>query len=376
MSFVGFNVTAVFIKNWDTADESGQCIAENDYKDAEWVCKKLDVPLIRVDFVKEYWNDVFSYLLGSYQNGHTPNPDIECNRKIKFDKFFHYARENLKADAIATGHYARTSFGPYLEAYKPDSKVKLLQAIDCSKDQTFFMSQVAQEPLRRCMFPLGEYHKAEVKKMAEEAELDVVAKKKESMGICFIGSRYFKEFIAEYVEDKPGNFMDYDTGSIIGKHEGIHQWTLGQRCRIGGQEKPFYVYHKDVQTNDILAVKGTDHPALFTQLIIAANPHWINEEPQQLKDSKGIFHCDFRFQHQHPLSPCSVYKSLNNRLIIRLEVPQRAVTSGQFAVLYSGAECLGSAVILHPGPSLHSLGQKAPASVERIEPRLQSIGCS
>ncbi|XP_011880628.1 PREDICTED: mitochondrial tRNA-specific 2-thiouridylase 1-like [Vollenhovia emeryi] len=182
-----FNVTGVFMKNWDIRDETGTCTVEKDYNDARWVCDKLNIPLIQVDFVKEYWNEVFSDVVEKYQNGYTPNPDILCNRNIKFDKFFHLARNRLEADAIATGHYAKTSFGPYLENYKADTNARLLQAQDSNKDQTFFLSQIPQRTLRRCMFPLGDYLKSHVKAMAAQVGLHKIARKKESMGICFVG---------------------------------------------------------------------------------------------------------------------------------------------------------------------------------------------
>ncbi|XP_074097316.1 mitochondrial tRNA-specific 2-thiouridylase 1 [Cotesia typhae] len=353
----GFNVTAVFLRNWDTADETGKCLADEDYKDAEFICKKLDVPLLEVNFVKEYWNDVFSYLLGGYQNGITPNPDVICNKNIKFNKFYHYARNHLKADAIATGHYARTSFGPFLEHFNPDKGVRLLKARDEWKDQTLFLAQVQQEPLQRCMFPIGDYVKKDIKKIAIEEGLDRIAAKNESMGICFIGSRTFQNFISEYLEDKPGDFVDMETGRVVGKHRGIHHWTLGQRCRITGQAKAYFVYKKDVETNTIYVAMGHDHPALYTHTIITSKPHWICQEPPELLNSHGVLHCDFKFQHIESYSRCKVYKTANQQLIILVDEPKRAVSPGQFAVFFVGDECVGSAPILAPGPSLFSLGK-------------------
>ncbi|KAK0167227.1 hypothetical protein PV327_004656 [Microctonus hyperodae] len=359
----GFNVTAVFLRNWDTADETGKCLADEDYRDADYVCKKLDIPLIEVNFVKEYWNDVFSYFLDSYQTGYTPNPDIMCNKNIKFDKFYNYAMHNLNADAVATGHYAKTSFGPYLENYKENTKVKLLRAADNRKDQTFFMSQVNQDPLQKCMFPLGDFKKPDVKKIAREAGLDMIANKDESMGICFIGSRTFQNFISEYIENKPGNFVDYNTGKVVAQHQGIHYWTLGQRSRIHGGPKPYYVFQKDVETNTILVVQGPCHTASFTRLLITSKPHWIYGKPKQLENNWNVFNCEFKFQHKDSTSPCRIFNSMNDRLIIALEKPHRAISPGQFAVLYTEEECLGSASILHPGPSLHSLGETLPRNV-------------
>ncbi|XP_015117009.1 mitochondrial tRNA-specific 2-thiouridylase 1 [Diachasma alloeum] len=352
----GFNVTAVFLRNWDTADETGKCLADEDYKDAEYVARKINIPLVEVNFVKEYWHEVFTYLLESYESGCTPNPDIMCNKNIKFKKFYDFARENLKADAIATGHYAISSFGPYLEDYKPGAKMKLLHAVDRKKDQTFFLSQVSQESLQRCMFPVGGLLKSDVKKLAIEADLRAIAQKPESMGICFIGTRTFQNFIPHYLENKPGNFVNYDTGEVVAQHQGIHYWTLGQRCRIAGAYEKFFVLRKDVKTNDILVVPGTDHPALFSRILVTSKPHWIREEPEQLIDSWTILNCEYRFQRNEKLCPCIVYKSLSDKLIIISEREKRAISPGQFVVLYLNDECLGSAPIVHTGPSLHSLG--------------------
>ncbi|KAK2576050.1 hypothetical protein KPH14_007391 [Odynerus spinipes] len=339
----GFNVTGVFMKNWDIVDETGVCTTEKDYEDAKKVCEKLDIPLVKVNFVKEYWNHVFSNLVEKYQSGYTPNPDILCNKNIKFDKFVHLAHTKFRADAVATGHYVRTSFGPYLEHFKPDSMIS---------------SRLSQHSLRRCMFPLGEYVKDDVKRIAREAGLNAIAAKKESMGICFVGKREFQHFISEYIESKSGDFVDLDSGKVVGKHQGIHCWTIGQRCRVSGSSCAYFVFHKDHQTNIITVVKGTNHPALYSDLLLTQNPHWITHEPQQLIDSKSILNCSFRFQHRNPLIACKVFKTRNNQLIIQLSQPLRAITKGQYAVLYSDQICLGGAEILCPGPSYFVLDKQ------------------
>nr|XP_033330143.1 mitochondrial tRNA-specific 2-thiouridylase 1 isoform X1 [Megalopta genalis]XP_033330144.1 mitochondrial tRNA-specific 2-thiouridylase 1 isoform X1 [Megalopta genalis]XP_033330145.1 mitochondrial tRNA-specific 2-thiouridylase 1 isoform X1 [Megalopta genalis]XP_033330147.1 mitochondrial tRNA-specific 2-thiouridylase 1 isoform X1 [Megalopta genalis] len=354
----GFNVTGVFMKNWDVTDETGRCTTEEDYKHAQWVCDKLKIPLIQVNFVKEYWNNVFSYLIEQYQNGFTPNPDIMCNKYIKFDKFFHFARTELQADAIATGHYVRTSFGPHLENFKPDRNVQLLKAEDERKDQTLFLSQIPQVPLRYSMFPLGNYLKSNVKQIAKEIGLELVANKKESMGICFVGKRNFQDFISEYIPDKPGDFIDVETGRVIGKHMGLHHWTIGQRTKIQCGSEAVFVHKKNVATNAIFVVQGTNHSALYSDLIRTEVPHWISEEPEELNGDFNILNCDFRFQHKHPMVPCRVHKISTNELIIKLSQPLRAITEGQFAILYNGEECLGSAPIKYPGASYYALGRK------------------
>ncbi|KAI5617799.1 mitochondrial tRNA-specific 2-thiouridylase 1 [Silurus asotus] len=232
----GYQVTGVFMKNWDSLDEKGVCTSERDCEDAYKVCQMLDMPFHQVSYVKEYWHEVFSNLLGEYQKGRTPNPDIMCNKHIKFKHFYQYALNILEADAMATGHYARTSqedeevfqqslkpaddflFRNHLEIRKT---VRLYQGADRLKDQTFFLSQITQDALRRTIFPLAGLTKEYVKKIAAEAGFHHVLKKKESMGICFIGERNFEDFILQYLEPKPGHFVSIEDGKIMGKHKGI-----------------------------------------------------------------------------------------------------------------------------------------------------------
>lgn len=354
----GFNVTGVFMRNWDIADETGRCAVQEDSEHAQWVCDKLKIPLLQVNFVKEYWNSVFSNLLEQYENGQTPNPDILCNKTIKFDKFFDFARNELQADAIATGHYVRTTFGPYLEHFKENTDARLLQAEDKMKDQTFFLCQIPQRSLRYSMFPLGNHLKVNVKKIAEDAGLGFVARKKESMGICFVGKRNFQDFISEYIADEPGDFVDLENCRVVGKHKGFHHWTIGQRVKISDLTQAFFVYRKDSETNNILVVQGTNHPALYSDSVTTDTPHWISEKPRELRSDYRTLNCDFRFQHRNVLIPCTVHQSLSNHLIIQLSQPLRAITEGQFAVLYNGEECLGGAPISFIGPSYYSLNQE------------------
>ncbi|EZA48605.1 Mitochondrial tRNA-specific 2-thiouridylase [Ooceraea biroi] len=342
------------MKNWDIKDETGTCAVERDYEDARWVCDRLKIPLMQVDFVKEYWNEVFSDLIEKYETGYTPNPDILCNRNIKFNNFFNLARKRFQADAIATGHYARTSFGSYLENYQEDTSKYFTKF---NKDQTFFLNQVPQQSLRRCMFPLGDYLKNRVKKMAVEMGLHQIARKKESMGICFVGKREFQDFISEYIDDKPGDYVDLDSGLKIGRHNGIHKWTIGQRCKIGGCLKPYFVFRKEQETNTILVAGGSTHPSLFSDFLVTRGAHWISEEPRELR-CNGVLRCDFRFQHRTPLIACDVYKAPSDRLFVRLSAPLRAITKGQYAVFYSGEECLGGSMILYPGSSYFALNRQ------------------
>ncbi|PSN43522.1 Mitochondrial tRNA-specific 2-thiouridylase 1 [Blattella germanica] len=351
----GFDVVGVFMQNWDVVDETGLCSAVQDAEDAQWVCSRLGIPFHHVSFVKEYWNDVFCNLLKDYENGYTPNPDILCNRQIKFDSFYRYAQEKLEASAVATGHYARSSFGDYLENYDATSGVHLLKPTDVFKDQTFFLCQVPQVALQNTMFPLANFTKSEVKRIANESGMEYLVRKKESTGICFIGSRNFQHFISEYVIDKAGWFRDIDTNQIVGKHDGIHKWTVGQRCRIGGQVKPYFVAKKDLKCNDIYVASGTEHPSLFTQFFLTSKPHWIHSTPYQLLH-EGFFECEFRFQHTKPLVKCRIVSVSDENLLVLLDMPLRAVTLGQFGVFYEGDECVGSARIVELGPSLQSLG--------------------
>ncbi|CAG4945469.1 unnamed protein product [Parnassius apollo] len=339
----GYNVEGVFMKNWDNNYEAGFCSDKKDFEDAIFVCHKLSIPLHKVHFIKEYWNEVFTVLLNEYETGLTPNPDILCNRYIKFDSFFEHCRNNLGVDAIATGHYANTSFGPFLEYYKHDEGVRLLQPVDKHKDQTFFLSQVKQLALRKCMFPIANMLKTTVRDIARKEGLLQVANKKDSTGICFIGKRRFQAFIDDFIQTKKGLFVDIDTGQVVGEHEGIHKWTVGQRCCLSNWKHPYFVFKKDFDTNNIYVVAGTGHPALWNNLCFTLAPHWIHSEPYELR-SKNVLHCYFRFQHTKPLVPCRVVNN-SEGLTILLKKNLRALTEGQFAVLYKNNECLGSAKI-------------------------------
>lgn len=259
-------------------------------------------------------------------------------------------------DAIATGHYAQTSFGPFLEQFEESEDVRLLQAKDTFKDQTFFLSQVPQSSLKRCLFPLGSLNKHQVKHIADAIGLKKIANKKESVGICFIGDRTFKTFINEYVALKPGAFVDIDSGKVVGRHLGVHNWTLGQRCNISGASKAFFVFRKDPETSTVYVASGTDHKFLWTDIFYVKEPFWISMKSPL--ESQNIFKCLFRFQHTQPLSECTIYKAniFGDKLLIRLDKPQRSITPGQYAVFYKHNECLGSSRIFDSGPSINFRG--------------------
>ncbi|XP_056429667.1 mitochondrial tRNA-specific 2-thiouridylase 1 isoform X1 [Hyla sarda] len=380
----GYQVTGVFMNNWDVVDEHGMCTAEKDCEDAYRVCQKLDIPFHQVSYVKEYWHDVFSYFLNEYEKGRTPNPDILCNKHIKFNHFLNYAIDNLGADAIATGHYARTSHEDdeifqhqyvksphtlFRNRFEIRNNVKLLQAADYFKDQTFFLSQISQYALRKTLFPLGDLTKDFVKKIAAEAGFHHVLKRKESMGICFIGERNFEKFILEYLEPQPGKFVSIEDGKILGTHKGWFLFTLGQRARIGGLRDPWFVVDKDVSNGDIFVAPCTDHPALFRDLLRTDRMHWISEEPPAELVKNKMMECHFRFQHQMALVPCVLTLNQDGTVWATLVKPIRALTLGQFAVFYKGEECLGSGKIVRLGPSMYTLqmGQNRIKSVANVQ---------
>lgn len=358
----GFRVTGVFMRNWDARDEVGRCTIDEDASDAEIICDHLGIKFVEVNFVRQYWNDVFSTLIEGYKEGVTPNPDVLCNKYIKFGHFFKYAMEHLKADAVATGHYARNSAGQYLDELNTSYGSKLLQSADQTKDQTLFLSQISQNALQRTMFPVGGLLKSTVKSLASEAGLETIAKKKESTGICFIGKRHFQDFIEEYIESKRGTFVNIETGSIVGEHEGVHCWTVGQRTHLGGLSTAYFVVARDATTQTITVAPGTNHPALFSDSMITKPPHWVHSCPSNLLPRSTI-HCQFRFQHTYSLIGCDVKMHADGSLNIHLSRPIRALTSGQYAVLYDGQECLGSAEITKVGLTVY----------ETISKRLRTV---
>uniref|UniRef100_A0A8C0Y6M4 Mitochondrial tRNA-specific 2-thiouridylase 1 n=1 Tax=Cyprinus carpio carpio TaxID=630221 RepID=A0A8C0Y6M4_CYPCA len=356
---MGYHVTGVFMKNWDSQDERGVCSSERDCEDAYKVCKMLDMPFHQVTYVKEYWHEVFSNFLREYEQGRTPNPDIMCNKHIKFKHFYHYALNTLGADAMATGHYARTSQEDE-EVFQQKSvasgiSVRLYQGADRFKDQTFFLSQISQDALRHTIFPLAGLTKDFVKKIAAEAGFQHVLKKKESMGICFIGERDFENFILEYIEPKPGNLVSIEDGKIMGQHQGWFTLTLGQRARIGGQVDPWFVVDKDITTGDVFVGPTTNHPALFRDTLQTDRFHWIAEDPPVELVRTQMMECHFCFNNRMPLTPCTVTLNLDGSVWVMLKEPIRALTPGQFAVLYKGDECLGSGKIVHLGPTIFTL---------------------
>ncbi|XP_039719092.1 mitochondrial tRNA-specific 2-thiouridylase 1 isoform X2 [Pteropus medius] len=346
----GYQVTGVFMKNWDSLDEHGVCTADKDCEDAYRVCQILDIPFHQVSYVKEYWNDVFSDFLNEYEQGRTPNPDIMCNKYIKFSCFFRYALDNLGADAVATGHYARTSLedeevfqqkhikrpeGLFRNRFEVRNATKLLQAADSLKDQTFFLGQVSQDALRRALFPLAGLTKDFVKKIAAENRLHHVLQRKESMGICFVGKRNFENFILQYLQPRPGRFISIEDNKVLGTHKGWFLYTLGQRAKIGGLREPWYVAEKDGGRGDVFVAPGTDHPALFRDLLRTSRVHWIAEEPPAALVRDKMMECHFRFRHQMALVPCVLTLNQDGTVWVTAVRPVRALTPGQASLLSS-----------------------------------------
>lgn len=338
----GHEVTCAFMRNWDayanndilgnpTGGQDDICPQEEDYLDAKKVADKLGLPLLRVDFVKEYWDDVFSVFLEETKKGRTPNPDILCNRHIKFNAFFKYAK-SLGFDWVATGHYARV-----LHQAGKDSI--MLKGLDVNKDQTYFLVQVPQEALNHTLFPVGELNKAEVRKIALELDLSV-ASKKDSTGICFIGERHFREFLHNYIPKTPGKIVDIDSKKVLGEHHGVMFYTLGQRkgMGIGGVEGPWFVVHKDLKSNTLYVAAKEDNDWLKSDECHVSRINWFGEIPQDELSSTAKFR--YR-QKDHPVT----IRFENDILIVKYAYPVASVTPGQEAVFYLGDVCLGGGVI-------------------------------
>jgi tRNA-uridine 2-sulfurtransferase len=329
----GYRVEGLYMTNWDQ-DEDGYCTAAADYQDARKVCEQLGIPLHQVNFATEYRERVFQNFLDEYRSGRTPNPDVLCNREIKFGICFDYAMR-LGADFVATGHYARVQHS---------SQVCLLKGLDPQKDQSYFLSAVSAKQFAKTLFPIGELPKSEVRRLAKSLALPV-HDKKDSTGICFIGERPFEEFLAKYLAAQQGD-IETMTGERVGQHRGLMFYTLGQRqgLRIGGTrghaEEPWYVVGKDLKRNVLLVAQGRDHPSLFSRGLQASTLHWIAGLPPNKQ-----FRCMAKTRYRQPDQSCDVQLSVNGTATVRFEQPQRAVTPGQFAVFYHDDQCLGSGVI-------------------------------
>lgn len=331
----GYHVIGLFMRNWDSSVnndilgnptlQNNICPQEQDYNDALKVCEKLDIPLQRVDFVKEYWDYVFTYFLEELKVGRTPNPDLMCNKYIKFDMFAKEARK-LGADYIATGHYAKMQDG------------KLFRAKDKNKDQSYFLAQLTKEQLQNVLFPLGDMEKPEVRKIAEQHDL-ITAKKKDSTGICFIGERNFKQFLENYLPNIPGPIIDIKTNQQVGTHVGLMYYTIGQRkgLNLGGHQDRMFAVGKDLSNNILYVAEGDDNEYLYSDACLIDHVVFNCEERP--------INCSAKFRYRGADFPVELKYLENGNLMVSYPEQVKSVTPGQACVLYLGEQCLGSGLI-------------------------------
>ncbi len=330
----GYEVEGLFMKNWEEDDGTEYCTAIQDLEDAADVCRQLDIPLHEANFAAEYWDNVFEHFLAEYKAGRTPNPDILCNREIKFKLFRDYAAV-LGADHIATGHYARVSHN--------GGVTELRKGLDNNKDQTYFLQSVTASQLHNCLFPIGDINKEQVRAIAEENRLVTYAKK-DSTGICFIGERRFTDFLKQYLPAQPGDIKT-ESGEVIGEHQGLMYHTIGQRqgLGIGGMQAasdlPWYVAEKDLSDNVLIVVQGNDHSALFHNRMTVENVSWVSGQPD-LPHTFGV-----KTRYRQPDQQASVQQLPSGLLDVHFAQPQRAVTPGQWACFYEDDLCRGGGVI-------------------------------
>lgn len=333
----GQDVVGVFMKNWDEQDENGCCTAEQDYSDARRIAEQIGIPFYSVSFTKEYYDRVFTYFLEEYRRGRTPNPDILCNTEIKFRAFLDLAM-TMDAAALATGHYARLD---------KRNGVHLLRARDAGKDQTYFLAGLTSKQLEKAMFPIGNLEKPKVRELAARAGL-VTANKKDSTGVCFIGERNFKKFLMQFLPAQPGDMIDV-TGKKVGRHDGLMYYTMGQRRGLGiggmneGTGESWFVVGKDLKNNRLIVQQG-EHEELYSTALEVESMHFIAGEAP-----KKQFRCTAKFRYRQPDQGVTVTMD-GERAVIDFDKPQRAVTKGQWAVLYDGDECLGGGPIDDTAP--------------------------
>ena len=319
----GHDLFGLFMKNWE--EEEGECHSLEDAEDARKVAELLDIPFYTVNFAKEYWDLVFAHFLNEMKLGYTPNPDILCNREIKFKVLFEKATA-LGADLLATGHYCRTSSGA------------LFKGLDPEKDQSYFLYAVKEPILKSLLFPIGNLEKQEVRRIAKEGALPLF-NKKDSTGICFIGKRNFKSFIERYIPHEEGVIETLD-GKILGRHEGIFYYTIGQRkgLGIGGPGEPYFVVRKEKESRKLIVAQGENHPALFAKSLLANEVTWIGEAPS------FPLRCAAKIRYRQSDQSCRVEKN-GDEFLVRFDQPQRAITPRQSVVFYSGEHCLGGGII-------------------------------
>ena len=334
----GYDVVGLFMRNWHEEDEDGVCSAEQDFRDVRAACDVLKIPYYVVDFSREYYDNVFALFVEEYRKGRTPNPDVLCNREIKFDAFAHFAA-SFGADYIATGHYAKVET-------RSDGLPHLMLSADAAKDQTYFLNQVRTDQLRNVLFPLSDIAaKSDVRAIAAQVGLPTAAKK-DSTGICFIGERRFRSFLSKYIPMQEGDICTLD-GKVVGRHEGVFYYTIGQRKGLGvgggGNGQPYFVVRKDVGAN-ILWVNQGECPQLYSDALVVEDFNFI---PTPLQDGRYRVQC--RIRHRQPLQDAVAIVRGKN-VEVQFALPQRAVAQGQYAVLYMGNDCIGGGVIEHKYP--------------------------
>ncbi|WP_440210522.1 tRNA 2-thiouridine(34) synthase MnmA [Actinobacillus pleuropneumoniae] len=332
----GYQVEGLFMKNWEEDDDTDYCTAAADLADAQAVADKLGMKLHKINFAAEYWDNVFEHFLNEYKAGRTPNPDILCNKEIKFKAFLEYAAEDLGADYIATGHYVRRS--------GDNNNAQLLRGLDANKDQSYFLYTLSHKQVGQSLFPVGDIEKPIVRQIAEDLGL-ATAKKKDSTGICFIGERKFKDFLARYLPAQPGEIRTVG-GKVVGRHDGLMYHTLGQRkgLGIGGvkglSEDPFYVVEKDLINNVLVVAQGHDNSALLSSGLIATQLHWVDRQP-----IRENLRCTVKTRYRQTDIACEIQPIDDDTIRVIFDEPQIAVTPGQSAVFYQGEVCLGGGVI-------------------------------
>ncbi len=332
----GYQVEGLFMKNWEEDDDTDYCTAAADLADAQAVCDKLGIRLHKINFATEYWDNVFEHFLTEYKAGRTPNPDILCNKEIKFKAFLEYAAEDLGADYIATGHYVRRR--------DVNGQSQLLRGLDNNKDQSYFLYTLSQEQVAQSLFPVGDIEKPIVRAIAEDLGL-ITAKKKDSTGICFIGERKFKDFLARYLPAQPGDIKTVE-GDVIGRHQGLMYHTLGQRkgLGIGGvkgkDENAWYVVEKDLVNSVLVVAQGLDNSALLSTGLIAQQLHWVDRQP-----IRKPLRCTVKTRYRQADIDCEIIPIHDDCIEVRFDQPQIAVTPGQSAVFYQGEVCLGGGII-------------------------------
>lgn len=330
----GYQVEGLFMKNWEQDDRDGYCPAAQDLADAQAVCAQLNIPLHTVNFSEQYWDRVFAHFLSEYEKGRTPNPDVLCNKEIKFNAFLNHAL-SLGAEFIATGHYAKN---------KIEGSIGLLhKAKDRDKDQTYFLHAVEPSALGKTLFPIGDYTKPQIREFAKELGL-VTHAKKDSTGICFIGERRFKTFLNEFILAKPGEIRSMDD-KILGQHDGLMFYTIGQRQGLGiggmnsSMDEPWYVVDKNVATNTLYVAQGSQHPMLYAQGLICGPIHWLTQ------DTDLPLTCFAKTRYRQVEQACMVSPADGDQHYIQFSLSQRAVTPGQYIVFYAKNQCLGGATI-------------------------------